>query len=439
MQMIEQIEQNIKRVLLDEADKLGRESGLIQRQRVLTGSLFAHILVWGVLDKPEMSYTDMSQDMALFGAPMSAQGLAQRFGPAAARFLLLLLERTVERVVEGVASRSIAVLERFHGVYLRDSTTIPLPKALEGTWPGCGGSAGETAALKVQVRLDYSTGRLEGPALQAGRQHDRATPFGPESEAAGSLSLADLGYFSLVEWAERDRRGQFFLTRYKVGTALYTPDGQRLDLVSSLSHVTEDKIERVVEVGVQTRLRMRLLAYRVSQEVAEQRRRRLREYARKKQRTPTKESLFLAGWVLMLTNVPTELLTIEEALVVGRVRWQVEILFRMWKSHMCVDKWRSENPWRILSETYAKFIALTILHWVLLLEWGRHFDLSLIKAAQAVQKVALSLGLALFEQGNFEQPLRRLLRALQVACRQNKRRTKPATFQLLLALESTLS
>ncbi|MCD6291303.1 MAG: transposase [Anaerolineae bacterium] len=199
------------------------------------------------------------------------------------------------------------------------------------------------------------------------------------------------------------------------------------------------KIERVVEVGVQTRLRMRLLAYRVSQEVAEQRRRRLREYARKKQRTPTKESLFLAGWVLMLTNVPAEMLTIEEALVVGRVRWQVEILFRMWKSHMYVDEWRSENPWRILSETYAKFIALTILHWVLLLEWGHHFDLSLIKAAQAVQKVALSLGLALFERGDFEQPLRRLLRVLQVACRQNKRRTKPATFQLLLALENTLS
>ena len=125
MQRIEQIEQNIKSVLLDDADKLGRESGLIQRQRVLTGSLFAHVLVWGMLDKPEMSYTDMNQDMALFGAPMSPQGLERRFGPAAARFLHLLLQRTVERVAEGVASRSIPVLERFHGVYLRDSTIIP--------------------------------------------------------------------------------------------------------------------------------------------------------------------------------------------------------------------------------------------------------------------------------------------------------------------------
>jgi len=62
--------------------------------------------------------------------------------------------------------------------------------------------------------LNYTTGQLEGPALQPGRQHDRATPYGPAGEAPGSLELADLGYFSLTELRRRHEEGRYFITRY---------------------------------------------------------------------------------------------------------------------------------------------------------------------------------------------------------------------------------
>lgn len=434
MSIITEIEQNIKRILLEDADRLAYQSGFIKRQRVLTGRLFANILVWGALDKPEMSYTDMSQNMALFGTRMSVQGVEQRFGRASAEFMRLLLEQVVKCVIDGGTARHLPVLKRFRGVYLRDSTHIRLPAALQTEWDGGGDRNGSVAGLKLQVRLDYSSGQLEGPVLQAGRQHDRQTPFGADNIPAGSLSLADLGYFSLDEMAEQDKRGQYFLTRYKVGTAIFTPDGERLSLVPFLHRCNTDAVELTVVLGAQKRLQMRLLAYRVSQEVAEQRRRRLREYARKKQQTPTQESLFLTGWVVLLTNAPAKKLALAEAPVIIRVRWQIELLFRLWKSHVRIDEWRSRNPWRILSEIYAKLIAVTILHWLLLLQWGQQLDLSLFKAAQAVQKIALVLGLTLFTQQDGRYLLTRLIRILQTACRQNKRRAKPATFQLLCAL-----
>ena len=438
MEIATQIEHNIKQVLQEEADTLARQMGFIQRQRKLTGSAFVQVLVWGALDNPTLSYTDLSQDAALLGVSISAQGLEQRFTEKAARFLQRVLEQMVKRVIAGVTPPAVPIFQRFNGVYIRDSSVVSLPVELKEVWPGCGGSAGDTAALKLQVRLNYATGQLEGPALQPGRQHDRTTLYGPAGELPGSLELADLGYFSLAELRLRNEQGKYFLTRYKAGTALYTPEGERLDLLHLTQEVTT-VAERPVLVGRKERIPVRLMAFRVPQEVADQRRRRLREYARKKGVTPRHETLLLAGWTILLTNAPEKMLSPREALVVMGVRWQVEILFRVWKSHARIDEWRSRNPWRILSETCAKCIGQMITHWMLLAEWHRFPDRSLLKAAKAVQKLAIPLALALRRGKGLEEVVSLFRECFRTACHQNKRRGKPATYQLLFALEEGLT
>jgi hypothetical protein len=417
-----------------DADRLGRETGFIQRQVKLTGSTFAQVLVFGTLNSPQISYTDMSQGAALMGVPLSAQGMAQRFTERAAGFLSCVLEQAVARVVTGKAV-TVPILGRFNGVYIRDSSVISLPKELSAVWRGVGGTNGETAALKLQVRLNYSTGELNGPALQAGCEHDAASPFQHQDEPAGSLALQDLGYFSLNDLQERDRQGKYVLTRYKQGTALYSQDGTRLDLLSLLRGMQTTGLDMPVIVGCQHQIPMRLLAFPVPQEVAEQRRRRLREYARKKQVTPKLETLALAGWTLLLTNVPRDHLSPDEALILLRVRWQVELLFKLWKSHIRIDEWRSQNPWRILCEIYAKLIGVVIMQWMFLIDWERYPDRSLFKAAQAVQKLAIPMALAIRTRETLGELLNLFRSCLHAACRLNRRRTHPATFQLLLPLD----
>jgi IS4 transposase len=84
--------------------------------------------------------------------------------------------------------------------------------------------------------------------------------------------------------------------------------------------------------------------------------------------------------------VPPERLTLREALVLGRMRWQIELLFKLWKSHGHVDESRSTKPWRILCEVYAKLLAMLVQHWVFLVSLWAYPDRSLPKAAQTVQK-----------------------------------------------------
>jgi hypothetical protein len=83
---------------------------------------------------------------------------------------------------------------------------------------------------------------------------------------------------------------------------------------------------------------------RVPQEVADQRRRRLRATARDHGRSPSAARLAWCDWTLLITNVSSELLTVREALVLARARWQIELLFKLWKAHGPSNESRSDKP-----------------------------------------------------------------------------------------------
>jgi hypothetical protein len=394
---IAQVAQAMQKVLTDDADRLAREVKFVRRQRKLSGSSFVQTLVFGSMSSPMTSYTDLAQSAAMVGIDISAQGLEQRFTKEAAQLLERVLARAVEQVVVSDPA-AIPILERFQGMYIRDSSVVELPAELIETWPSVGNSAGPTAALKLQVDLDYKSGQLHGPVVQSGRTHDQKSPFQHRTLPIGALHVGDLGFFSLRKLAADSRDGVFWLSRLKAGTAVYTPEGERLDLASWLGEQSEAQLDRPIVLGARQRLPCRLLAIRVPASVAAQRRRRLREYARKKQVTPRAETLALAEWTLVVLNIPVDLLSLQEALVLMRVRWQVELLFKLWKSYARIDEWRSQNPWRILCELYAKLIAVLILHWVSLTGLWQLPNRSLFKAAEAVRKYAVALALHFSDQ-----------------------------------------
>jgi hypothetical protein len=84
-----------------------------------------------------------------------------------------------------------------------------------------------------------------------------------------------------------------------------------------------------------------LQAYRLPPEQANQARRRAKRSASKKGRTPKKEPLLLAGWVLVLTTLSPAVLPGETILKLDRLRWQVEVAIKRWKSLLDVDQLRA--------------------------------------------------------------------------------------------------
>ncbi len=433
METIPSIVQAMQTILIEEANALGESTGFIQRKVKLSGSAFIQALVFGFQSEPDLTYGELSQSAATVGIDMSPQGLEQRFSEKAAHFAQKVLEKAVSAGVNGEKS-SIPLLARFEGVYIRDSSVIELPKDLKTIWKGNGGNQGANAALKLQVNLNYSSGALSGPVLQNGRDNDQTSPFQDIQLPPGALHLADLGYFSLDRFQEDQARQVYWISRWKTSTMIFWRDGTKIDLLAWLRAQSANELDIAIDLGASHRIPCRLLIQRVPQAVADQRRRRMREDGRIKGQTVSAERLALAEWTIVVTNVPAETLSLKEALILMRIRWQVELLFKLWKSHAKIDEWRSKNPWRILCEIYAKLIGLVLNQWFFMVSLWHYPERSLFRAAKSIQKFAVSLAISLSDQQRLEQVLTRLQYCLMARCRQETRKKNPAAFQLLLTL-----
>lgn len=414
-----------------DAQDLAHATGFVRRARKLTGPLFAQVTVFGWLHNPTASLADLAELAAHLGAAVCPSALDQRFTPTAATFLQMLLSQAMNAacVHDPATPDADTLLGRFRGVYIDDSTTIGLPLALAEFFPGCGGKGGRTAALKVPLRLELRSGALEVSDLQPGRAHDLAHPLPHAPLPAGSLRLADLGYYSLEALQEYTQQGVYILSRLPARTALFDTQGRRWKLHEFLQTRRDGPVDAWVYVGTRWRVRLRLLAWRVAPEVAARRRRRLEKRAQKSGRPVSVAQTILADWNVLVTTASEEMIGLREACVLARLRWQVELLFKLWKSGGRLDKSAAAKPYRVLCELLAKLLGLVVQHWALLTA-GPSLRQSPPRAAKRVRAAAERLVEALTDVAALLEVLVRLQRRLRQLAGKQRRRAGPAAFQL---------
>lgn len=434
MTSVTQLASTIQSLLGPTADRLARSSGCIQRQRQLTGASFAQALVCGWLADPTSSLSQLAQAAATAATPVSRQAIHQRFTPAAASFLRALLQEALGLLISGEAV-AVPLLQRFSSVAVLDSTTIVLPAVLVDHWQGCGNGSGHgVAALKVQARLDLRRGTLDAVQLQPGRTSDRSAARTMAPLPAGSLQIADLGYFAVAALAALLAQGNHFLSRLLTQTALFTPDGSRRLLSELLAATHGTTADRPILLGTRERFPCRLLLQRLSDQDAAQRLARQQQQANAAGEPLPQDARALSHWLLLVTDLAPAQLSLAEAFVLYRLRWQVELLFKRWKSLGQLDAWRTQRPARLLCEIYAKLLGALLLHWLVVVNGWQRPDKSLWAATQAVQRQAFTL-LSSFQHGRARiAAVLRLLAVVLSTCRITAQANRPYALQRALAV-----
>lgn len=383
MEMVARTAVVLQGLLTTVAEEVGQACGLIQRQREFTASSLVATFVLGFLRHPKPRWDQLALVARERGANVTPQAVEQRVTPALRDTLEGVWRKAIEQVVSSEA-RAQPLLQRFTHVLIGDSTTIPLSDSLANEFPGCGGShGGGRAAAKWQVIWDCVSGSLWRMSWESGRQSDSTSVILDETPPAGSLSIFDLGYFSLERFRAWQNAGAHWISR-GISDLLVTVDGQTHDLHEWLDAQPPGVIDQWVEVGA-TRLRCRVIALRAPEEVVVRRRQKAHDKAAKKGRQPTARHLATCTWTVFLTSCPDEWLTWEEVVVLYRVRWQIELLFKLWKSHNLLAEHRSDDPVRQLVELYARMTAIVIQHWLVLTTVWNDPRLSLTKATRLIR------------------------------------------------------
>jgi hypothetical protein len=413
------------------AEEAAQASGVIVRRRKFTGLSLARTFVLGFLGNPEASDEELAQIAVQGGADVTPQAIDQRHTPKLVKFLKELFCGAT-KVVVGSDKALAPILERFTNVTVLDSTTITLPDSLQEESPGCGGShGGGAAAMKLQTELDLRSGAVTHLAIEPGRSPDAATSRQDARRGPGSLRITDLGYFNVAVFADMTQEGEYFLSRLQIGTSVLLPAGESVELLQWLAKQPGPFVDQPILLGQERRLPCRLIAWRLPKEQAARRRRKLRQEMRsRKGREPSAERLAWCDWTILVTNVPVEMLTPEEAVVLYRARWQVELLFKRWKSQDLVAVLRGSTVVRQMVGVWSRLLAALVQHWLVIASvWGDPTK-SLSKVCEAIRGFVGRLAADLDQLPELERVLDDLCEVVAKTCRRNKR-SKPGTFELL--------
>jgi Transposase DDE domain len=313
-----------------------------------------------------------------------------------------------------------------------DSSTITLPDEMQEQFRGCGGSHGSgAAALKLQTELDLRSGALEHVEIEPGRSPDGATSRQDVRRGKGSLRITDLGYFALAVFAAMAAAGEFFLSRLQYGTHVLLHEGVTVEVLQWLGKQTGPFVDVSILLGQEHRLPCRLIAWRLPPEQANRRRRKLRqEIKRKRGNEPCAARLAWCDWTILVTNVPGELLTPKEAAVLYRARWQVELLFKRWKSQGLVAELKGSTVVRQMVRVWSRLLAVVVQHWLTVGSvWGDPTK-SLHKVYEAIRDFVGRLAAAMDHLAKLEEVLEAMRQTFAKTCRRD-RRSKAGTFELL--------
>jgi len=433
MRMIAKVVALMETILGREVEVFAQQHAVIKRQRKFDGQSLLRMLVLTLLKKPDANFQDMALTAAQLGVDVSATAVEKRFTQPLVDFLKEVVRVALQQLV-AAEPVSVELLNRFTAVLVGDSSSIRLPDELQHEFPGCGGTEGSgLAALKIQVRWNLKTGELPQVLIEVGKASDAKSPIAQQAALAGSLEIFDLGYFSLERFRRLVDEQAFFISRLQHGTTVLNEAGEVLHLREFLpAQAVQNVVDVSVRLGINERLPCRLIAVRVPDEVANRRRQKAREKAAKHGREASAEYLELLGWSLFVTNLPPAQLTWKEAVVLYRARWQIELLFKLWKSHNQLARHRpGATALEAMAVLWAKLIGVMLQHWLLLLAAWTDDRRSLLKAARALRDWIATLIGVLDDANQLLDTVSKLQTHLAHVAKIQSRKKQPSHFQLL--------
>lgn len=370
-------------------EDLARSTGFVKRRRLLTGYNFLNLCVFGVF-KEGLSASLIQLCGFLFKSDIliSSESLNQRFNSSAVLFMKSLFEKALTNFLN--KKSNLNLLNAFNGVNIQDSTSFQLPNCFSNKYTGCGGVSSE-AGLKIDLTFNIQNGSSE-ISIRSGGTNDHGQTN--TDIKGGSLWLRDLGYLKLTVLKYINSCYAYYISRLKTTILIYDgpqKEANLIELETFIQTMEENEIiEMEVYIGKNERLPVRLIVQKVPNDIAEQRRYKIKKDKKSKAKKLSARRLSLCALSLMITNIPISMLNARDIFKVYQIRWQIELIFKIWKSHFQIHTVKKMKIQRMECQLYGRLI-LILLNTMIMTSmkiqlWNKYgIDISEFKAMQLLR------------------------------------------------------
>ena len=333
-----------------ELETVARKTGFCKRKSKVDPSVFFDLLMYDISSGKPKSLNQLAiEAQSEHYIDVSKQGIDKKFSDATLAFLKELIERQLS--VDLNQQIEAGWFSSFNRVIIKDGTRFDLPEEYKDYLPGSGGSASKAGAC-LQFEYDLKSGHIVDLNLTPSNRPDVTDAVEVlDTVAENDLVIRDLGYYAFHSFLNISRKGAFYISRLRPKANVYEMQRgilERLDFKALYAKMKKNKLVRMhkwVFIGGTAKIPVRLAIELIPENVYEQRIRKTVRMQQKKGYQTSEEYKFISRFNLFITNVPQELLPNEVISSLYRIRWQVELVFKIWKSvigihHTCRMKYK---------------------------------------------------------------------------------------------------
>lgn len=311
----------------------------------------------------QMSLGQLSGEAAVsYGIEITKQGLDSRFDNKAVCYVKSILEEVIANQIGEPLEPCF--LSKFSRVRIKDGTRFDLPQRLREYFPGYGGKNTSDAAACVQYEFDLKSRCLLDLDVTSAKRTDYQDAREKVSEIEkGDLVIRDLGYFSIAVLMSIAEKEAFFLSRLRAKMNVFDESSREVNFSRLYSRMVMNKMPRVhinAFIGEKERFPVRMSIELVPEEVYQKRILAVEKENKKKGRKTSQEFRIRARFNILVTNVGEEDLPVENMYKLYKTRWQVELMFKTWKSTLGINKLQPMKYQRFMCLLYAKFILFLV-------------------------------------------------------------------------------
>ena len=367
-------------------EQIAKATGFLKRKSKITPVVFVDLMFRWISQRCSLDKLALESHIE-HTVSITKQALDERFSEASISFAKNLLAQSISEQTN-ISPSTKEKMELFNRVLIKDSTRFNIDDSLKEHFAGCGGDASQ-AGISIQFEYDLKHGDVSDIDLQSAIDRDSTDALNKQGAIQKKdLIIRDLGYYHGQVIKHISDNEAYYISRLHHSCNAYKHEKgeEKIDfgkLYNQMSSSRQTQIDLTVYLGkgrIPSRLIIVLMPDEIYEKRIRERQKQINHQPKSKSRSkdPQKREEWDASqkgkigyqmsdefkdrahFNLFICNIEPQDLSIDEIISFYRMRWQIELFFKVWKSIVQIHKIPKMKYVRFMTSIYISLLWIVV-------------------------------------------------------------------------------